>query len=242
MAGQTRIAPDFYDTVRRVNYLVDRLKVRDYLEVGLGHGGTFDNVRAPRKVGVDPHPWSPAVANLNGVCLQTSDEYFSANFHNPTKFDLILLDGLHTAEQTYRDLVNSLHFSHPGTVWLIDDVMPNDKYSALPNHEEAIKQRRAAGGSDTSWHGDVYKVVWMIRTFHSGMTVRTIWRQQPQAVVYFSVNRKASSIKNISLGEIAGLDYDDTVKRRDEYSPGEEQEILDECVRAIKQKKSWNLW
>lgn len=234
MAERTKISPDFPDTVRRLNYLINDLGVTRYLEIGLGNGGTFDNVNAPHKVGVDPTPWNPAVRDLEGVHILTSDEYFSRHWSAGTKFDLILLDGLHTAEQTYRDFVNSLQYAHPTTIWLIDDVMPSDVYSAIPDPSEAIKQRKAATGStDKSWHGDVYKALWMIKAFHNNMTVHTFWKQQPQALVYFSGTKK-TSMNNATLNEIANLTYYDTVSNRAEYNLGEEDEILQECVAAIK--------
>src|SRR5688500_4514432 len=106
LAKRRRINPDFPDTLRRLNYLIHKLRLKTYLEIGLGNGGTFDGVKVSKKVGVDPHPWSPAVKDLQTVHLMTSDEYFSRNWCHGTRFDLILLDGLHTAEQTYRDFVN----------------------------------------------------------------------------------------------------------------------------------------
>ena len=38
--------------------------------------------------------------------------------------DLVYLDGLHTFEQTYRDLCNTLMHAHPATVILVDDTVP----------------------------------------------------------------------------------------------------------------------
>jgi hypothetical protein len=234
MAERTRISPDFPDTVRRLNHLIERLGLASYLEIGLGNGGTFDCVNARHKVGVDPHPWNPKVADLEGVQILTSDEYFSRNWHAGMKFDLILLDGLHTAEQTYRDFVNSLHYAHATTIWLIDDVMPSDVFSAIPNQSEAVRQRKeAVGGNDTAWHGDVYKALWMIKTFHNNMRVRTFWRQQPQALVYYSPAKK-SPAGDMTIREIATLTYADTVSRRAEYNPAEEDEILKECVAEIR--------
>ena len=236
MTERTRIAPDFPDTVRRLNYLIAHLGLTKYLEIGLGNGGTFDNVNAPYKVGVDPHPWNPAVINLEGVHILTSDEYFSRHWNAGTKFDLILLDGLHTAEQTYRDFVNSLHYAHSTTIWLIDDVMPSDVFSTIPNPSEAIRQRKAAiGGSDTAWHGDVYKALWMIKTFHNNMTMRTFWKRQPQALVYYSDPEK-TSVSSATLNEIANLTYNDTVSRRAEYNVGDDHEILKECVDATNKR------
>lgn len=236
MAERTRISPDFPDTVRRLNYLIERLGLTSYLEIGLGNGGTFDCVKAARKVGVDPHPWNPAVSSLEGVHILSSDEYFSRNWHTEIKFDLILLDGLHTAEQTYRDFVNSLHYAHATTIWLIDDVVPSDVYSAIPDQTEAVRQRKAAlGGNDMAWHGDVYKALWMIKAFHNNMRVRTFWKRQPQALVYYSAAAKPSP-KSATLGEIAALTYEDTVSRRLEYNPGDEEEILIECVAETRKR------
>lgn len=237
MSQARKIPPDFPDTVRRLNHLVDHLGLSTYLEIGLGNGGTFDSVKAPHKTGVDPHPWNPAVRDLQGVHVVTSDEYFSRHWDDGLRFDLILLDGLHTAEQTYRDFVNSLHYSHARTVWLIDDVMPNDVFSAIPDQSEAVRQRKAAtGSSDTAWHGDVYKVVWMIRAFHDNMTLRTFSKQQPQSLVYYSGASQTRSASGATLGEIASLTFDDTQSRRADYNLGEEPDILRECVAALKKR------
>jgi hypothetical protein len=233
-----KVAPDFPDTVRRLQYLIDHLKLTSYLEIGLGNGGTFVNVNVAKKVGVDPTPWNPGVSELPGVHILTSDEYFSRHWNDGTKFDLILLDGLHTAEQTYRDFTHSLHFAHARTVWLIDDVMPNDKYSAIPDWSEAIARRKAETGSDDkAWHGDVYKVVWMIRAQHQEMTLRAFWKTQPQALVYFS-QAAPNEAHGLTPAEIAGLTYDDTISRRSEYHPGEDKDILKECVAALKKIRS----
>ena len=228
-----KIPVDFPDTLKRLNLLIKRLGVTRYLEIGLGNGGTFDGVRAKVKVGVDPHPWNAEVRHLEGVEICTSDDYFHKHWRDGIKFDLILLDGLHTAEQTYRDFNNSLRFAHERTVWLIDDVVPNDVYSANPDSVEAIKQRKAATGSDdSSWHGDVYKVIWMIRTFHPNMTLRTFYPKQPQALVYFGTNT-APPVSTTTLREVAALTYEDTVSRRADYCIGDETQILEECISAL---------
>lgn len=240
MPDRNKIAPDFPDTLRRLNYLIDHLKLTSYLEIGLGNGGTFDGVKAARKVGVDPTPWNPAVRDLEGVHILTSDEYFSRHWNDGIKFDLILLDGLHTAEQTYRDFINSLHYAHGRTVWLIDDVMPNDAYSAIPDLATAISRRKAETGSDNNaWHGDVYKVVWMIKAYHRHMTLRSFWKQQPQSLVYFSdaAGVTVQHTMDRIAEPIATLTYDDTVSRRADYNLGDESEILKQCVSALKKRR-----
>ena len=230
------LAPDFPDTVRRINYLIGKLKLKSYLEIGLGNGGTYANVEAANKVGVDPTPWNQGVRDFAGVHIATSDEYFARHWDDGTKFDLILLDGLHTFEQTYRDFVNSLHFAHRRTIWLIDDVMPNDKYSAIPDGAEALARRKAETGSDyPAWHGDVYKIVWMIHAAHPDMTLRSFWQTQPQSLVYFSTGVTAKA-QGLTPAQIANLTYEDTISRRADYNVGEEKDILKECVAALKQR------
>lgn len=232
MPERVKLKPLFPDTVRRLNHLIDALSLTSYLEIGLGNGGTFDNVKASQKTGVDPHPWDAAAGKLEGVHLATSDEYFSRNWNSGAQFDLILLDGLHTAEQTYRDFVNSLHFAHAETIWLIDDVMPNDVFSAIPDQGEAMKLRKAATGSDdAAWHGDVYKLVWMLGAFHPNATLRTFNAGQPQSLVYHA--RKNAAANGMRLSDIAGLRYIDTLARRTDYRLGAEGDILSECVSEI---------
>lgn len=230
---QPKIPVDFPATVRRANHLIKHLGLKRYLEIGLGNGGTFDAISASEKVGVDPHPWNPGVKDLPGVEIATSDDYFARHWDSGEKFDLILLDGLHTAEQTYRDFVNSLHYAHERTIWLIDDVLPNDRYSAIPDYDEAINQRKAETGSeDRAWHGDVYKIVWMIRAFHPNMRLRTFGPEQPQSIVYSAPPTDA--VMYSSLREIAALSYADCIERRAEYKMEKEAAILEECVRRFR--------
>ena len=97
-------------------------------------------------------------------------------------------------------------------------------------------QRNAATGSDdTAWHGDVFKALWMIKAFHNNMTMSTFSNPQPQSLVYYS-SKERSSERGLTLNEIANLTYDDTVSRRAEYNIGDEDQILKECIAAIKQR------
>lgn len=82
-------------------------------------------------------------------CRETSDEFWVSG--NPTPYDLIAIDGLHTFEQAIRDLLSSMRFSHPCTIWLIDDTLPCDVFSAIPDRERSFRERpsRACRGTAT---------------------------------------------------------------------------------------------
>lgn len=112
------------------------------------------------------------------VRTQTSDQFF-ANLSKAVLFDVIFVDGLHTAEQTYRDLMNSLnHLSNSGVI-LLDDVWPNDVWSALPDQSEALRLRRQAGSSDLSWHGDVFKVMLAVQEEHKELEFLIVGENSP---------------------------------------------------------------
>jgi hypothetical protein len=82
------------------------------------------------------------------------------------RFDAIFIDGLHTFEQSYRDFIHSLRYAHDKIVWIIDDTVPNDPYSALPDFTQCAEYRILAGIFSGSWHGDVYKTAVAIHDRH----------------------------------------------------------------------------
>ena len=99
-----------------------------YLEIGVENGLTLEAVRMRRKFGVDPFPnyrsslLTPSVKSFT----MESDDFFK---RNRDIFEVIYLDGLHTAEQTLRDFSNVIMTMKRGGVIVIDDTIPIDEYS-----------------------------------------------------------------------------------------------------------------
>ena len=144
---------------RRLNYLLPRCgRGERYLEIGLFAGKTFEAVNAREKVGVDPEPrfWRLPFPSSIQVSKSTSREFFQS--FDGQSFDLILLDGLHEAWETYLDLVASLEVLNPGGGIMIDDVLPSDLPSALPNPEDSRKAKEKEGITHHRWYGDVWKL------------------------------------------------------------------------------------
>jgi hypothetical protein len=71
---------------------------------------TFERIRVAERTAVDPtflfdigkH------ANENTIFADTTSDRFFAGLPAQKRYDLIFIDGIHTFEQTYRDLCNSL--------------------------------------------------------------------------------------------------------------------------------------
>lgn len=220
---------------RRLNRLADELSAQSYLEIGVSKGATFIHVNVPERTGVDPRyqfDTSPFTDEHTNFFDGTSDEFF-AQVPAGTKFDLIFIDGLHTFEQTYRDLCSALSLSHPATVILIDDTLPSDVYSAIPDPSRALGHRARTGSDNTAWHGDTYKVVYAIHDFHLGLDYRTIIGSgNPQTLVWQASNiRRPPAVA--SMEALTRLSYFDLLESIDVLQCESEADVMERCLRVV---------
>src|SRR5271154_1554110 len=121
-----------------IQSLLDLYEHPSYLEIGVNRGETFNKVTAGVKVAVDPNflcDHSDKVSAGQDVRFfqLTSDEYFRDEAPSLPRIDVIFIDGLHTFEQTLRDLLNSIFFLRRDGVIIIDDVIPSSYYASLPD-------------------------------------------------------------------------------------------------------------
>ena len=134
-----------------IQKIIDRKKYKNYLEVGCEKDENFSKINVEKKIGVDP---------LNGGTLRmTSDDFFKTNNE---KFDLIFLDGLHTYEQTIKDIDNSLKFLNNHGVVIIHDCLPKKIWNQIVP--------RVYG----HWNGDVWKAIVHSRTYSNADTYTCI--------------------------------------------------------------------
>ena len=119
-----------------IEYLINKYKFSDYLEIGCDQDQLFSKVRIKNKTGVDPVS--------GGNIRKTSDEFFR---ENKNKFDIIFIDGLHTYNQVKKDILNSINCLKDEGIVLVHDCMP-DSLS-----KQAVPRYRM------SWNGDVWKAI-----------------------------------------------------------------------------------
>lgn len=120
-----------------LNALIERHNLKSYLEIGVQNtANNFDKIKAVSKIGVDPGCIDTKIHQI------TSDKFFELG--HPC-FDLIFIDGLHTADQVKRDFENSLQCLNDNGFIVIHDV--------LPENEAGTKVPRET----KQWWGDVYK-------------------------------------------------------------------------------------
>lgn len=123
-----------------LNFLTEKYNLQRYLEIGVQVPElNFDKIKCPIKYGVDPDPKARATLQM------TSDEAFSVGFRR--KFDLVFLDGLHTAEQVKKDFENALKVLSPNGFIVLHDCSPlKEEHTIVPRPTER-----------GHWNGDVYK-------------------------------------------------------------------------------------
>ena len=185
-----------------------------YLEIGVHEGETFHAVDAARKVGVDPafsFDWKQAERENPGTrCHQmTSDAYFGGGSGEPIEpFDVVFIDGLHTFEQTLRDLLNAITVLRPDGVIVLDDVLPNSQIAAFKDWADVVRHRALGEPWDGSWMGDVYRLVFFVETFMQSWSYRCVgdvfalavmWREPRPSVP----ERLVETVAQISFSELS---------------------------------------
>jgi hypothetical protein len=225
--------PSYLDSSKRINAFAERLDLKRYLEIGVSQGRTFLNVNIPERDGVDPKfLFDYTDLQTPDVRFQemTSDQFFTEQAHGT--YDLIFIDGLHTFQQTFRDFCASLSFAHPKTLWIIDDTMPTDIFSAHPDVNTAIGTRRLHGKDTHDWHGDVYRIVPAIHDFFPQFSYVTATSgRNPQTLLWMEP-RAGFAPRFNQLEKIERLDYFEFLELRDLFNTEDDDDAVIERVLA----------
>ena len=156
-----------------------------YLEIGLHNGATFSNINSSNKDGVDPGQYCDCpLVNYK----MTSDVFFKN--HIDKKYDIVFIDGLHTAFQVSKDIYNTINNINPGGWIVIDDVFPHNEYE-----QEALDLRKS--GPQT---GDVWKAVYNILDDLVNISEKVYFEPRTERGNLI-IKIKNSNKKNISIDE-----------------------------------------
>ena len=124
-----------------VNFLIKRNGYRRYLEIGVRRPEqNHVRVRAAEKHGVDPDP----LGEISHV--MTSDEFFARLPEDADPYDIVLVDGLHLADQVMRDVENALDRLSDGGAVLLHDCNPPTEANQLEAYD-----------GSSPWNGTVWK-------------------------------------------------------------------------------------
>ena len=188
-----------------------------YLEIGVSRGLTFQQIRCRTKVAVDPHFRFrvPVTARLRHKLAPTStgdhyfeipsDEFFASHAAALGPFDAVLVDGLHTADQAFRDVVNAAANLSPAGVIVMHDCNPLSAPAAAGTLDEAT----AMPGYTGEWNGDVFKAVVQVRATEPALEAFVLDCDQGLGIVRRRGAGDRPALLDIDPGTIATLTYDD---------------------------------
>ena len=196
--------------------LLDLFSQPHYLEIGVAKGATFHSVRAARKVGVDPKfgfdEKQTAAADRSGEYHRvTSDSYFGSVIKPSDKFNVIFLDGLHTSDQTLRDLLNAVDYLSPKGIIVIDDAIPISYPASLRDRQEFFALREALNIKGGSWMGDVFRLIFFIESFMQSWSYRVVSNNHGQVVMW---KRRRVGAPDRTIEHVALAEYKDLFTQR----------------------------
>ena len=130
--------------MNRLDLLLEIIRLRGmtrYLEIGCRNDSVFAHIPVMTRVGVDPVS--------GGTHRMTSDEFFT---NHRSHFDLVFIDGLHTHEQSLRDVANALcSLSGSDSVIVMHDCNPS------------TREMQIVPAVQTEWTGDVWRTLVQLR-------------------------------------------------------------------------------
>jgi len=168
-----------------IQNIINKQNYQNYLEIGCDKNENFSKIKIKNKIGVDPLQ--------GGTIRKTSDEFFNSNTE---KFDIIFLDGLHTYEQTIKDINNSLKFIKSSGVIVIHDCLPKKIWNQIVP--------RIYG----HWNGDVWKAIVHSRTYQDADTYTCI-ADHGLGLIF---KRKNKNLLEIKIKEFKKLKFSDYYK------------------------------
>jgi hypothetical protein len=166
-----------------IQSLINNINAKSYLEIGISEGYNWREIKCEHKVSVDPEPLSKA------DCVITSDEFFKKNKET---FDVIFVDGLHHADQVYRDIVNSIDILNEGGYIVCHDMNPlKEEHQVIP----------FTGGT---WNGDCWKAFVNLRATRKDLEMYTVNTDHGCGII----KKGKQKTLNIPDGELQYKDFD----------------------------------
>jgi predicted O-methyltransferase YrrM len=215
----------------------------NYLEVGVFVGNSFIPIRATAKWGVDPaytltrrrvlkyRVFAALRLKEERLFRMTSDDFFEQHGQMLAKrgVDVAFLDGLHSYEQTLRDVLNSLKYLRPGGVIVVHDCNPLTELAATP--AEAVPDiPKDTPGWPGAWYGDVWKAIVHLRSMHPELDTVVLDCDAGVGVVR---RKPASKTLRLVGNQIREMRYADLASNRHELlglrPPAFLWEMVDTC-------------
>jgi len=231
------------DRTAVIQKLIDTKRAQTYLEIGVNRGRCFLKIKAPYKIAVDPRFLIPAKkkiryflknpSNLNNHYFeQTSDRFFDSEqaLLKRKPLDIAFIDGLHTYEQSLKDVVNTLKFLKDDGVIVVHDCNPLTEAAAYPAESLEHAEGLNVDGWENDWSGDVWKAIVALRASREDLNVFVLDCDHGLGIITRS---SPESRLNFTEEQVAGLSYKDFAENRDEFLNLKDPAFLQEFMRNL---------
>ncbi len=204
-----------------IQNIINRINARTYLEIGVSRGSNFFPIKAQRKIGVDTHfnfgirkmiKWyCKNIYNLWAQFHEMDSDSFFAQNRLVNGIDVAFIDGLHTYEQSLKDVVNSLNYLNQGGVIIMHDCNPRSEDAACP----AIYVDPTSSSNPQSWNilwnGDVWKTICHIRSTYHDLNVFVLDCDQGLGIISRGY---PEGMLSLTHEQIENMTYSDMAKDR----------------------------
>lgn len=235
------------DRISALQSILDTIKCPTYLEIGVCTGESFIPIRANRKWGVDPAyllTWRRRLKyavfsflrlKVERLFRLTSDDFFvtKRNMLASNGIDVCFVDGLHTSEQSLKDVLNALEYLKPDGAILMHDCNPATEVMAIRATSIDEVSKMGIPGWNGAWSGDVWKAVVRLRSLRDDVDVFVLDCDTGVGVV---TKGHSGSRLRYSEGEIEAMDYSFLAAHRKELLDLRPPEYLEEFLRERARK------
>ena len=213
------------DRLDVIQQIIDRIKAKTYLEIGVKKGKVFLNVKARKKIAVDPQIKINVKRKIkfltknfsnffNEYYEMTSDRFFEKKSFRLTKLNGIsvaFIDGLHTYEQSLRDIRNCLKFLKKDGIIVMHDCNPLSEAQAYPANSLEHAANSCPSNWAGDWSGDVWKTVAFLRSSRKDLNIFVLDCDHGLGII-----TKGNSERPLefSKAEIDQLSYEDLERNR----------------------------
>lgn len=227
-----------------IQAIINRKKAEIYLEIGFGYGDCFLNIRAPRKIIVDPrfiilkkrvlkYYYKNISKNIfNKYYKMTSDKFFTAKqtLLKTQLLDVVFLDGLHTYKQSLKDLLNSLKFLNEDGVIILHDCNPRSEAEAYPanSYEEAANMNLP--GWTEYWSGDVWKTTAYLRSIRDDLNIFVLNFDHGIGIITKGIQKDKLGY---SREDIENLSYKDLERNREQILNLKTPQYFEEFLKTL---------
>ena len=224
-----------------IQALLNAKKKPAYLEIGVEHGQNFFSIKAGSKTAVDPEfgfsfterlRWiykNPS--NLNAKYYEvTSDKYFESGV-GAKGMDVVFIDGLHTYQQSLKDVLNSLSILNDNGVIVMHDCNPPHKAAAHPSETKEGAVMANVPGWTGEWCGDVWKTICFLRGTRRDLRTFVLNTDYGLGIV---MKGDADEYLNLSSEQVDAMTYDNLAAQREKILGLRNKEYFCEFLRTIK--------